>query len=468
MNYFPIFLKLKEKNILVIGGGKIALRKINLLMKSQGNIKIVSKTLCADLQLLFEKKKIEWIDTIFLKKYLNNIFLVIIATNNTILNQYIFKLATKKCLFVNSVDDIDNCSCIFPSIIDRNPILISLSSSGTSPVLLKLIREKIESIIPFGINKIAYFAKKWRVKIQYFFKKIERRRYFWEKLFKSVFFNHILNNNMCNAMSVFKKIICNSNFSQGIISLVGAGPGKVGLLTLDGLQVLQNADIVFYDRLVGKKILDLIRRDADRICIGKERNKYIYTQKKIQKLLVYHALQGKKVVRLKGGDAFIFGRGGEELDYIYKKNVDFQVIPGITTAIGAAAFSGIPLTYRNIAEGIIFITGHKYNFDCFNIFEKNIKKYTIVIYMGKMYAHFIALNLIKKGLSKNTPVAVISQATTTNQIVLIKSLSVLTNYNIKLNTPILLIIGDVVKFYEKFHWFNKNIYIDKNNIFTQI
>ncbi|CAL4323326.1 Siroheme synthase [Buchnera aphidicola (Thelaxes suberi)] len=470
MDYFPLFLKLKQKNVLVVGGGKVAFRKIILLLRSNPYIKVVARKICVDLKILLKEKKIEWIDTEFYEKYLENIFLVIVATNNNFLNKQISLLSNKKCIFVNVVDDIEKCSCIFPSIIDRNPIIVALTSSGSSPVLLKLFREKIESILPFGIGQIARFALKWREKIKFYLKKSHDCKTFWEKLFTSIFFDQMLNNDICNAYRTFKSILCNaSSFKKGKITLVGSGPGNGGLLTLSALRALQEADIVFYDRLVGKEVLELIRRDAECICVGKKRGKVLINQNTIHKLLVLYAQRGKKVVRLKGGDNFIFGRGGEELQYIFEKKIYFEVIPGITAPIGAAAFSGIPLTYRNISQGVIFLSGHDYNSETFYFCSKNIKKYTFVFYMAKLMSNLIASDLIKKGLSKDTQVGIISAATTSNQTILIKSLYSLQYYKITLKSPILLIIGDVVQYHYRFNWFQKNTYIEKkNSSFTDI
>jgi len=460
VNYLPLFLDLKSKNVLVVGAGEVAFNKITLLLRAEAKINIIAKELCQEVELLVSQKKVNWISKEFNPSYLHKIFLVISATNNIKLNKHIFDICNKHYLLVNTVDDKLKCSFIFPSIIDRNPIIVAISSGGTAPVLLRFLREKIESILPMRLGDVAQIAGEWRSVIKKHFSNFLQRRHFWERLFKSMFVEHILNGKKKQAISVLKENMNFNNSSRGEIILVGAGPGDSGLLTLRGLQMLQEADVVLYDYLISSDVLDLIRRDAKRICVGKRAGFKNITQNKIIELLIRLARQGKKVVRLKGGDPFIFGRGGEEIEAARKEGINFQVVPGITSAIGIAAYTGIPLTHRKYAQGVIFITGHKSKNGFLNNWSiLSDSSYTLVIYMGTLQAVDISKKLIALGRSKSTPIAIVGHGTTINQKVIISSLNdveKIINFSI---TPSLLIIGDVVHLHKKLSWFhNENAF----------
>jgi len=454
VNYLPLFLDLQSKPILVVGAGEVAFNKIILLLRAKAIVNIIAREVSSEIKYLINKKKVNWIAKEFDLSYLNRIFLVIAATNDKNLNKYIFKSCNKRYLFVNTVDDKTKCSFIFPSIIDRSPIVVACSSGGTAPVLLRFLREKIESILPMKIGNVAKLAGKWRVIVK---KKIVHpiaRRNFWERLFKSIFVQHILNGKKKEAIGILKKNINSNNILIGEIILVGAGPGDSGLLTLRGLQILQEADVVLHDYLISQDVLDLIRRDAKRICVGKRCGFKTITQDKIIQLLILLARKGKKVVRLKGGDPFIFGRGGEEIEAIKKAGINFQVVPGITSGIGVAAYAGIPLTHRKYSQGVIFITGHKSNDGFLNNWSiLSDSSYTLVIYMGTLQALEISKKLIFFGRLKSTPVAIISQGTTFNQKVIISSLDQIDKIIKSFITPSLLIIGDVVSLHKKLSWF---------------
>jgi uroporphyrin-III C-methyltransferase/precorrin-2 dehydrogenase/sirohydrochlorin ferrochelatase len=454
VNYLPVFLDLHLKTVLVIGAGEVAFNKITLLLRSKAKVNVIAKKLCSGVKILFNEKKIYWLSREFNEIYLKDVYLVISATNDLQLNQYIFQLCIKHSLLVNVVDDQSKCSFIFPSIIDRSPIIISISSGGFAPVLLRLLREKIESMLPMKLGNVAKIAGEWREKIKQRFHTLLERRRFWEKLFKSIFIEHVLNENHEKAINILKKMMKKDILLRGEIILVGAGPGDSGLLTLRGFQILQQADVVLYDALVSADVLDLIRRDAKRIYVGKRVGLKSITQDKIIKLLIFLARQGKKVVRLKGGDSFIFGRGAEEIEAAKKAGVDFQVVPGITSAIGVSAYTGIPLTHRKYSHGVILITGQK----CGNIFSQNFSvlsdsSYTLVVYMGMFNATDIAKKLIHCGRAASTPVAIVEKGTTVNQKVIIGCLEDVEKM-IKFSiTPSLFIVGEVVRFHKQLKWF---------------
>jgi len=468
VNYLPIFIDLKSKSILVVGAGEVAFNKITLLLRAGSHIDIIAQELCSEVKHLLYQKKVNWLSKKFDAIYLKKKFLVISATNNLQLNEYIYKKCNELSILVNIVDNKSKCSFIFPSIIDRSPIVIAISSGGAAPVLLRFLREKIEAILPARLGDVAKIAGEWRLKIKKHFSNFLERRHFWEKLFQGIFVEHILNGKKEEAISVLKKNMNQKNLSIGEIILVGAGPGDSGLLTLRGLQILQQADVVLYDALISKDVLDLVRRDAKRICVGKRAGSKNITQDKIIKLLIFLAQQGKKVVRLKGGDPFIFGRGGEEIEAAKHAGINFQIVPGVTSAIGIAAYTGIPLTHRKYAQGVIFITGH----NSLEGFSNNWSiladsSYTLVIYMGTLQAVNIAKKLIKFGRLRSTPIAIISKGTTVDQKVIIGCLSEMEKIIQFTITPSLLIIGDVVCLHKKLAWFkNTNILNNTKNRFS--
>jgi uroporphyrin-III C-methyltransferase/precorrin-2 dehydrogenase/sirohydrochlorin ferrochelatase len=387
---------------------------------------------------------------------MDSVFLVIAATDNPVLNKQVYSLAQERQLFVNVVDNPDLCSFIFPSIVDRSPVMIAISSGGKAPVLIKLIRERLEALLPANLGDITILAGKWRERVKRKIHSLSGRRLFWEKLFRGNFIS-IAKRNMDNAEKYLKNCLDDFDYSQGKVTLAGAGPGDAGLLTLNALQALQEADVILYDQLVSREILTLSRRDSEKIFVGKKAGNHSLAQEKINNLIIFHALQGKHVVRLKGGDPFIFGRGGEELEIIKKHNLPFEVIPGITAATGAAAYSNIPLTHRNFSNGITFITG------CHQNKEKNPEwetwariNHTLVIYMGTLKAKEIQNNLILNGKDRQTPIAIVSRATCKDQKVLRGSLKDLSFIAEKAEMPALLIIGQVTSFYEHFKFSDRS------------
>ncbi|VFP78948.1 Siroheme synthase [Candidatus Erwinia haradaeae] len=454
MDYLPLFANLKNKPVLVVGGGHVATRKVELLNRAGARIQIVAQQLCEELISIHQKNKFEWISTTYQSQQLKKVFLVIAATNNSKLNQRIYKDASSRYLLVNTVDEPQNCSCIFPAIIDRSPIIIAISSSGTAPVLARLLREKIEALLPAHLGLMAKIAGEWRNKVKARFISLSERRSFWHKAFNGLFSHQVARRQLNEARLTLDRQLNDINISSGEIILVGAGPGNSDLLTLRALQVMQIADVLLYDSLVSKEILDLSRRDADRICVGKRANSHSTTQEEINSMLIKLAKQGKCVVRLKGGDPFIFGRGGEELQAAKSAGIPFQVVPGITTALGVAAYTGIPLTHRDYSQSVLFITGHYHSHNSItywpNLTQSN---QTLVIYMGSITAGSIASKLIINGRDLQTPVAVISRGTCQDQKVLIGTLNKLEILTHKMPTPILLIIGEVAKLHHQLSWF---------------
>ncbi|WP_115955878.1 siroheme synthase CysG [Candidatus Purcelliella pentastirinorum] len=465
MKYLPLFVDLKLKPILVIGGGSVAVRKIKLFCSVGAIVYVVANKLCDDLKKIYNENKIKWLSKKFNINQLNNIFLVIVATNNNNLNEKIYKEANNKFIFVNVVDNLKKCSFIFPSIINRSPLLISISSSGMAPMLVRLLKEKLETILPKSLSNIVNIAGKFRDKVKKYLIKSDDRKRFWENFFNSIFSSYVSCNNFKLAYKVLNNHLKYKNKLSGEIILVGAGPGDSGLLTLRALQAIQRADIVLYDYLVSKQVLNLIRKDAKLICVGKRYGYHFYSQKKINNLLILYAKKGKCVIRLKGGDPFIFGRGGEELLYAYKYGIPFQVIPGITSGIAAPTYAGIPLTHRDYSHGVIFINGYNYK-NCINSLKFNYSSFTLVIYMFSINIKYIYKQLILNGCSKNIKVAIISLGTHDEQYV---KTGILSELNILIKdsfSPRILIIGKVVELRKKLSWFkiSKNHFNNKNYI----
>ncbi|MXP67759.1 siroheme synthase CysG [Pantoea sp. Aalb] len=455
MNYLPIFVDIKNRVVLVVGGGVIAAHKIKLLLRAGAKVQVVAHDLNDELQALLDINAIELIASNFNPEMLDNVFLVISATNDNQLNTQVFKAAHLCHKLVNVVDDKLKCNFIFPSIIDRSPLIIAISSSGTAPVLSRILREKIESFLPSNIGQIAKVANKLRDKVKHFYHKISDRRRFWENVFNGLFTRPMVIDDIDETCRTLESLLLEKyKNNQGEIILVGAGPGDSGLLTLRGLQVIQVADVVLYDYLVSSEILDLVRREAKLICVGKRAGLHSISQKETNNLIIKLAQQGKRVVRLKGGDPFIFGRGAEELQAAQKASIPFQVVPGITAAIGATAYAGIPLTHRDYAQSVIYITGHY----CINNkrthWELLTRSHqTLVIYMGTIKAAEIATRLIEYGRNPITTVAVIGKGTCKDQKVLIGTLNELEKLTATIPKPALLVIGEVVELHKKLAWF---------------
>ncbi|EXU74952.1 MULTISPECIES: siroheme synthase CysG [Erwinia] len=454
MDYLPIFADLRDKPVLIVGGGDVAARKIELLRRAGARAQIVARELCAELTALHASGAVEWLAEEYQSSQLDHVWMVIAATDNGELNSRVYTDAGERRLLANVVDDQPKCSFIFPSIVDRSPLVVAISSSGTAPVLARLLREKLEALLPGNLGQMAEIAGQWRDKVKQRFSKMSQRRRFWETAFNGLFASQIASGNVAGAKRTLDQQLDNPDASQGEIILVGAGPGDAGLLTLRGLQVMQLADVVLYDHLVSDEVLDLVRRDADRICVGKRANAHSVPQEETNRLLVELARKGKRVVRLKGGDPFIFGRGGEELQAAVEAGIPFQVVPGVTAAAGATAYAGIPLTHRDHAQSALFITGHcRAGGEEMDWPSLARARQTLAIYMGTVKAAEISARLIAHGRDAHTPVAVIGRGTRQDQQVLTGTLETLDELAQRAPTPALIVIGEVVNLHQQLAWF---------------
>jgi uroporphyrin-III C-methyltransferase/precorrin-2 dehydrogenase/sirohydrochlorin ferrochelatase len=458
VDYLPIFADLKQRPVLVVGGGEVAARKVDLLLRAGAEVRIVAQTLSTELEHQHLQGRVNWLGQHFVPQQLDDVFLVIAATDDSALNAEVYAEADKRRVLANVVDDQPRCSFIFPSIIDRSPLVVAVSSSGQAPVLARMLREKLEALLPASLGQMAELAGGWRGKVKQRLVAIGARRRFWEKAFNGRFATLVANGQTEQAQQQLEQDLTafaqGNEGTQGEIALVGAGPGDVGLLTLRGLQVMQQADVVLYDHLVSEETLDLVRRDAERICVGKRAGAHSVIQEETNRLLVELAQQGKRVVRLKGGDPFIFGRGGEELQVAAAAGIPFQVVPGVTAAAGATAYAGIPLTHRDHAQSVTFITGHcRDDEDGLDWAALARARQTLAIYMGTMKAADISRNLIAHGRDADTPVAVISRGTRADQQVQTGTLQQLEQLTRQAPLPALLVIGEVVELHHQIAWF---------------
>jgi len=461
MDYFPVFLKLKDQTCLVVGAGEIAARKIELLARAGAKITVIANKISPAVLSLQATHDLSLRQKSFAPEDIVNFRLVVSATDNTETNHLVSRTATERNIPVNVVDNPELCSFIFPAIIDRSPIIAAVSSGGAAPVLARLLRAKIETVIPPAYGQLARLADKFRDKVKHHIKVPAQRRIFWENVLQGSIAELVFAGKKQEAEQQLEQTLLkqkdNTNFGE--VYLVGAGPGAPDLLTFRALRLMQQADVVVYDRLVSPEILDLTRRDAEKIYVGKERQYHALPQESINVLLADLAKAGKRVVRLKGGDPFIFGRGGEEIETLMQQGINFQVVPGITAASGCATYSGIPLTHRDHAQSCTFVTGHlKDNSVNLNWTQLAAPNQTIVIYMGLAGLEKICESLIAHGSPKDLPIAIVQQGTTTHQRVITGTLETLPDKvaNQDIKPPTLIIIGTVVSLHDKLNWFQTN------------
>lgn len=459
MDYFPVFLDLKGRRCLLVGGGEVATRKGRMLAKAGAVLRIVAPEISAELRELANTSGGELLHREYRTSDLQDCVLAIAATDIESLNEKISADAQALQLPVNVVDTPALCTYITPAIIDRSPLVIAVSSGGEAPVLARLVRAKLETLIPTGYGKLAQIASQWRERIKARFSDGDSRRKFWEKILQGPAAELMMNGQEEAANSFIRNELASdqSQLTQGEVYLVGGGPGDPELLTLRALRLMQQADVVLYDRLVSDGVMELVRRDAERIYVGKRRSEHAMEQENINQLLVDLAKQGKRVLRLKGGDPFIFGRGGEEIELLAQHNIPFQVVPGITAASGCAAYAGIPLTHRDYAQSVRFVTGHLKSDDT-NLSWPELANptQTLVFYMGLVGLKEICESLIAHGRAADTPVALIEKGTTQEQRVLIADLMSIADVVAAndVHAPTLFIVGEVVKLHDSLKWFN--------------
>jgi len=406
-------------------------------------------------------QRVEAIPVRFESHHLDGAALVIAATNDRSVNQQVSAQAKARNLPVNVVDDPELCSFIMPAILDRSPLMVAFSSGGASPVLTRMMRGKLETMIPQGYSRLAGFAERFREVVKQRVTSPAKRRIFWENVLDGVIAEKVLTGDESSAEAMLQEMLANEdNIQRGEVYLVGAGPGDPDLLTFRALRLMQKADVVVYDNLVSKPIVEMTRRDAERIFVGKKRADHTMRQEEINDLLVRLAKEGKRVLRLKGGDPFIFGRGGEEIETLAEHGIVFQVVPGITAASGVASYAGIPLTHRDHAQSCIFVTGHLKDGSMDLDWDVLARpRQTIVVYMGLYGLATLCTELVHHGMLDTTPAAIVQQGTTQNQRVITGTLATLAGLAQaeQLHAPTLIIVGGVVTLRKKLAWFEPMI-----------
>ncbi|XUA19521.1 siroheme synthase CysG [Citrobacter sp. OP27] len=457
MDHLPIFCQLHGRDCLLVGGGDVAERKARLLLDAGARLTVNALDFEPQFRVWAEAGMLTLVEGEFDSTLLDTSWLAIAATDDDAVNARVSAEAEQRRIFCNVVDAPKQASFIMPSIIDRSPLMVAVSSGGTSPVLARLLREKLESLLPQHLGQVARFAGQLRGRVKKQFASVGERRRFWEKLFVNDRLAQSLANQDEKAITeTTERLLSEPLDNRGEVVLVGAGPGDAGLLTLKGLQQIQQADIVVYDRLVSDDIMNLVRRDADRVFVGKRAGYHCVPQEEINQILLREAQKGKRVVRLKGGDPFIFGRGGEELETLCNAGIPFSVVPGITAASGCSAYAGIPLTHRDYAQSVRLVTGHLKTGSELDWHNLAAEKQTLVFYMGLNQAATIAEKLREHGMATDMPVALVENGTAVTQRVVEGTLNDLPELAQQVASPALIIVGRVVALREKLNWYSNH------------
>ena len=454
----PIMLRLQGHKVLVVGGGQVAVRKVAMLLRAGAIVRLVADTVDPSLAQSLCDSPHEVLEKHFQPEDIDSVRLVVAATDDNAVNLQVYNESQQRCVPVNVVDNPALCDFIFPSIVDRSPVIVAVSSGGNSPVLARLLRSRLETYIPSGFGNLAELLGNYRVKVKKVIPSMSQRMRFWESIMSGPVVEQMMSGKKEKAEQLLDSALQQSEHisTTGEVYLVGAGPGDPDLLTFRALRLMQQADVVLFDRLVSEQILNMTRQDAEKIHVGKQRKQHTMPQQDISKMLVSLANEGKRVLRLKGGDPFIFGRGGEEVEELAAAGIPFQVVPGITAASGCAAYAGIPLTHRDYSQSVRFVTGHLKNDTC-DLDWKNLAEeaeQTLVFYMGLVSLPIICQELINHGMASDKPIALIQQGTTPLQKVFVGTLATLPDIiaSQEVQAPTLIIVGDVVRLHDKLAW----------------
>lgn len=460
MDYFPIFVDLNKKPCLVVGGGTVALRKTRQLLEANASVLINAPQLHRELRELRDRGAITHRATDFDPELISQHFLIVAATDDIAVNTQVYQSANLAKRLVNAVDDPKRSNFINPAVVDRSPVLVAISSGGTAPVLARSLRAKLEIELPKRLGQLARLAKRFRPRVKAAFQKMSQRRRFWEDTLSGPIADHVFSGRIQRAESLLEQSLTRKEPDhKGTVALVGAGPGDASLLTLRGFQWLQLADVILYDRLVSKEVLGLARRDAQMLYVGKKPGCHKTTQDQIIEQMIQYANNGLRVCRLKGGDPFIFGRGGEELQALKQAGISFEVVPGITAASGAAAYAGIPLTHRDHAQSVRFVTAHcQASLDCLDWSSLAQEKQTLVFYMGVGKLDLLEQKMVQYGRNPDTPIAFVENATRSEQRVVTATLRSLsqTARNENIVSPSVLVVGEVARLANELSWFKSH------------
>ncbi len=461
MEQLPIFLNVKGTPALVVGGGFLAARKADLLLRAGCKLTVVAPELGEELARLADEHEFHHKTGELTAADLEGCKVVFGCSHERPVNLKLRQLAIEAGVLVNLTDDPENCDFIMPAVVDRSPLLLAVASGGASPILTRMLKARFETAIPAAYGRLAEFAGRYRERLKETVPNMTRRRRFWEDVIDGPVAEHVYSGQIEEAESLIEKLIAQtaregSTTPVGEVYLVGAGPGDPDLLTFRALRLMQQADVVLYDRLIGDGILNLVRRDASRIYVGKRPKDHTVSQEEIGEMLVRLAREGKRVLRLKGGDPFTFGRGGEEIEALSEHGIMFQVIPGVTAASGCAAYAGIPLTHRDHAQAAIFVTGHDKDGSPDLNWEALIQpRQTVVVYMGLSSLARITEGFIAHGADSETPAAVVENGTREGQRVISGTLASLAARTEQAGvvSPALIIVGSVVTLRDKLSWF---------------
>jgi uroporphyrin-III C-methyltransferase/precorrin-2 dehydrogenase/sirohydrochlorin ferrochelatase len=456
VDYLPAFLDIRGRDCLVVGGGEVAARKAGLLSRAGGRVTVLAPALGPALQR--RAGDVRHRSQPFTEEALDGFVIVVAATDDGAVNARVAEAARARRLPVNVVDRPELCSFIFPSIVDRSPVLIAVSTGGASPVLARTLRARLETMIPAAYGQLAELLRRSRGAIRARIANADARRRFFEKVLDGPLPELVFSGRAREAEALLVRELDDADSAppRGEVCLIGAGPGDPDLLTFRALRLMQRADVVLYDRLVPPQILDLVRREAERIYVGKRRDFHSVRQEEINRILVDLARQGRRVVRLKGGDPFVFGRGGEEIATLAEQGISFQVVPGITAANGCAAYAGIPLTHRDYAQSVLFVTGHQKDGGVALDWGSLVRpQQTLVIYMGLSGLEVICRELMRHGAAADLPAALVEQGTTPRQRVLTGTLATLPGLVARheVHAPTLMIVGEVVRLQHRLSWF---------------
>jgi uroporphyrin-III C-methyltransferase/precorrin-2 dehydrogenase/sirohydrochlorin ferrochelatase len=475
VRYFPLFADLHGRRVLVVGGGAVAGRKARLLLEAGADVTVVALDFDPSLAELANSSPfpqgrersavrpgegnggLTLIHDAFRSDHFDGAVLAVAATDDPAVNAAVAAAGRERNVLVNVVDVAELSSFIVPAIVDRSPLVIAVSSGGAAPVLARFVRERIETVIDGSFGQLARLLERWRGRIKARLPDLGTRRRFYEQLVQGRVAGLVRSHAPDAAERELERALATESAPRrGSVVLVGAGPGDAGLLTLNALRALQQADVILHDRLVSKDVLDLARRDAERVSVGKAAGQHFVSQDRIHELLLEHARAGRRVVRLKGGDPFVFGRGGEELEFLAAHGIPFEVVPGITAALACGAYAGIPLTHREHAQSVRFVTAHcGESLDTLDWAALAQERQTVALYMGVGGLDRIRDRLVAHGRSAGTPVAIVENCSRPEQRVLLTTLAELAEAgrDARVTSPALVIVGEVAALAGQLHWF---------------
>ena len=459
MRHFPVFLDLNKRRCLVVGAGEVAARKVQQLLRSSADIVVIAPRAGDVIRQLEEQGRVRHEARRFENRDVSGCALVIVATADQQVNSRVAAVARAENVPVNVVDNPALCSFIMPSVVDRDPVQIAVSTGGASPLLARLLRAQLETLVPAACGRLATVVREFRGRVKQRFPEFRQRRRFWENVLQGPVVEMLFAGQEQAAIQALERALDTAvptHLRRGEVYLVGAGPGAPDLLTFRALRLMQQADVVLYDRLVSPAIVELARKEAQRIYVGKQRDSHTVPQSRLNEMMARLAQQGQRVLRLKGGDPFIFGRGGEEIEELAGAGIPFQVVPGITAAAGCASYAGIPLTHRDLAHSCLFVTGHlrdgRLDFNWPALLQP---KQTLAIYMGVTGVEVLQRSLLEQGMRPDLPAAIVQQGTTPAQRVYTGTVSTLASLvdEKEIRPPAMIIIGEVVRLHEKLDWF---------------